>query len=74
MKWVAVFLAMLIVDFFWARWAHHVSNKAVMKAAGYSALIVLCSGFTIMEYTTNPWLLLPAATGGALGTVLAMKT
>lgn len=73
LNWFFVLVAMLVGDYFWARWAYYVSRKDAEQAAGFSILIVFCSGFTIVEYTENHWLLIPAAIGAALGTFIAVK-
>lgn len=73
MKWIAVCLAMIVTDYFWARWAAHVAVKNTLKASLYASLIIFCSAFTILEYTTDPWLVIPAAIGAAIGTFVAVK-
>lgn len=73
MTWIAVFTATVIADFCWARWALHLGEGHRMRASIYSALIVLVSGFAIVEYTTDHTLLIPAALGAAIGTWFAIR-
>lgn len=73
MKWFLVFTATVTADFFWARWAVHATNKQAFRASFYGGAIIACSGFTIFEYTQDPWLLIPAALGAGLGTFIAVQ-
>lgn len=74
LKWLLVFVAMLIADFCWARWAIHCNEKNRIRASVYAAAIVVCSGLTIFEYTHDLWLVIPAAAGAGAGTFFAVKT
>lgn len=73
MKWLAVFLAMAVTDYLYASWSAAVTSKLASPAAAYSAGIILCAAFTITEYVSDPWLVIPAAAGGALGTYLSVR-
>jgi hypothetical protein len=73
MKWLGVFVAMAATDYLYAVWSASVTAKHPGMAALYSVGIILCSAFTITEYVHNPWLVIPAATGAAVGTYIAVK-
>lgn len=73
MKWVWVFTATVIADYFWAKWSAHCAEGNPLRASWYSILILLCGGYTIVEYTANHWLLIPACIGAGVGTYLAVK-
>ena len=73
MKWLLIFTVAVTADYFWARYTAHVSDKNRVRSAWYSFLIILCSGFTVVEYTQDHWLLVPAALGAAVGTFIAVK-
>ena len=70
--WIAVFTATVIADWLWAKWTISCQEKLVFPAAVFSAAIILCSGFTMIEFTKDPWLLVPAATGAFVGTWVAV--
>jgi hypothetical protein len=73
MKWLAVFAAMAVTDYLYASWSAAVTSKRAASAAATAAGIVLCGAFTITEYVSNAWLVVPAAAGAALGTYLSVK-
>lgn len=73
MKWLAVFAAMAVTDYLYASWSASVTARRALPAAAYSVGIVLCGAFAITEYVNDPWLVIPAATGAALGTYLSVK-
>lgn len=72
MTWLAVFTATVIADFLWARWSIACTDTRPIAASIYSSMIVLCSGFTMIEFTRDPWLLIPSALGAAIGTWVAV--
>jgi hypothetical protein len=72
-QWLLVFTATVIADYWWAKWAAHVHMRNPWKAGAYSALITVSSGFTILEYTRDHWLLIPAVLGAIAGTVWAVR-
>lgn len=73
MMWLLVFTATVIADFLWAQWAIACNARRAVPASLYSAGILFCSGFTIVEYTHDAVLLIPAALGALVGTWLAVK-
>lgn len=70
---ILVFIATTIADILWARYGLAVAARAVAPAAAWSIGIVLLGAFTVSEYTTNHWLIIPAALGAGLGTVWGLK-
>ena len=48
------------------------ANKA-LSAATYSSGIILAGGITVISYTENHWMILPAAAGAFIGTFFAVK-
>ena len=74
MNWLWVFLAMAIADWFWAEWGKACAAKKPGLASLHSVCIVLCGGFTIVEYTANHWLLIPACAGAAVGTWISVRS
>lgn len=74
MKWLLVFTVTVIADYFWARYTAHVADKNRFRAAWFSLLIMACSGFTVVSFTRDLWLLIPAALGAAVGTLMAVRS
>lgn len=73
MKAVLVFLAMLLTDYLYAKWTVSVATQHAAGAFWYGALIIACSALTIVEYTKNPWLVIPAALGAGVGGWIAVR-
>lgn len=69
----AVFVAIFVLDFVWARYTYAMTQERPWAAGFYGAAIFLLSGFSVVQYTTNHWLLIPAAIGGFAGTFAAVK-
>lgn len=69
--YVGVFVLMLVVDFAWSMYIKSLGNNKHMAAAGWSAFISLAGGISVIGYTENHWLLIPAVLGGAIGTYLS---
>jgi hypothetical protein len=72
-KWLIIFFAMTALDFVYARYTLAVARKAKLVASNYSILIILITGFSVIEYTKDPMLLIPAAAGAWVGTYLGMR-
>jgi hypothetical protein len=64
----AVFVIDFVVDFAWSMYIKSLANNKSLKAAGWSAFISLAGGITVISYTENNLLLIPAVIGGAIGT------
>jgi hypothetical protein len=73
LKWLGVFALMFTLDVVWARYTLVVINNAAVKASFYATGIMILNGLTTIGYTSDPWLLIPAATGAWLGTFFAVK-
>jgi len=69
----AVFLSMILVDLAWAVYIRALAKDNVLTAAFYSLFIMLCGAFTSINYISNHWMLIPAAAGGFVGTLLCKK-
>jgi len=72
-KWILVFTATVTADWLWAKWAIACRDHRAALSSVYSAGIVACGAFTVVEYTIDHWLIIPAAAGGALGTFIAVR-
>lgn len=70
---VAVFAALFLLDFVWAKYTYAMTSKRPVRAATLASGIILLSGGAAVGYTQNPWLLIPAMAGAWAGTWLAVK-
>lgn len=68
-----IFIIDLIVSFAWAKSVKAISDNKPLKASLWAGFITLSGGITIIGYTINHWLLIPAVIGSSLGTYLSVK-
>lgn len=73
MEYVAAFLGMFVVDFFWAAYIGATSRGHAPAASLFSAAIVFISGSVTMAYIDNRWALVPACLGAFAGTYVAVR-
>lgn len=73
MSYLFAFVAMAFLDFIWAEYTKAVTAKRVWAAAGLGSVLFLMGGGVAISYVQNHWLLLPAAAGSFVGTVLSLK-
>lgn len=71
MMWLGIFLLTLVVDFAWSMYIKSLADNKHIRASGWAAFITLAGGLTVIGYTENHWLLIPAVIGGAIGTYLS---
>ena len=70
---IAIFSMMFGVDVFWTNYIQAVADKKALKAASYSAAIILLGGFTVLAYTERPIMLIVAALGAFFGTLVTVR-
>lgn len=73
MIFVLVFLATAVADVFWTRYMQTVTAKEPTAAGLWSAGIIGLSAFTVVSYTSNHWLFVPAMAGAFVGTFFTVK-
>lgn len=73
MSWIAVFVALAALDFFWARYTQAITNKRAVFAGAYAIVILALGGFSVISYTTDHTLLIPACLGAFVGTFAAVR-
>lgn len=72
MTWLSVFVAMAVLDFFWADYTASIAGKKSHRASFMAVLIILFSGFVTTSYVADKWLLIPAGMGAYAGTWLSI--
>lgn len=70
-KAALVFLAYVILDVVWARYTIDLASHAPL-AMMWAAVIPLLSGYVVIQYVKEPWLLGPVMLGAVTGTFLGM--
>lgn len=71
LHYLLVFLAYTMLDLVWARYTIALAAKHP-QAMLWAAAIPVLGGYVVIEYTQNPWLLIPVAFGALAGTYLGM--
>lgn len=68
-----IFVIDFVVSFAWANCVKAISNDKPSNAGLWSGFITLAGAITVIGYTQNHWLLIPAVLGSSLGTYLSVK-
>jgi len=68
-----VFFGVMFVDIIWVLYTRRVSQGKPLQSALFGTLIYFGSGYAIISYTNNPWMLLPAGCGAFIGTYVAVR-
>ena len=72
-KAAIVFASMFALDFVWAKYTFAMTEKRSFLSGNLAGLIILLSGIATIGYVEDPWMLIPAAMGAWLGTVVAVE-
>lgn len=70
---VVVFASVAAADYAWTKYNMHSAAKHPHRAAGWSAAIIAFGAVSVVSYTTNHWLLIPALLGAYVGTYVAVR-
>jgi hypothetical protein len=70
---IITFLAVAVSDVFWVLCVNSTKEHKAFKAAMWALLLLLSTGISIVSYTENHWLLIPAALGAFAGTYVGVK-
>lgn len=66
--WMFIFLVNTLLDIVYAKYTMAVQRRDASHAAHWATAIILIGGVSIISYTHNPILILPAAAGAWVGT------
>lgn len=70
---ILIFILDLVVAFAWTECIKSIEKRDAKTSAAWAGFITLSGAFTIINYTANNWLLIPAVLGASLGTYLSVK-
>lgn len=73
LKWIGVFISMLLVDVCWTKYFVMVTKHRPMPAAIWGSMILLLGAFTTINYIDDKMLLIPTFIGGSIGTYLTVE-
>jgi hypothetical protein len=66
--WLVTFVAMFATDYAWSLYVAAIKNGLALPASGWAVALFLLGAVTVLGYTKNRWLLIPAALGAFAGT------
>lgn len=66
--WLATFVAMVVTDLCWARYIISANDRSPLEASAWAVSLFLLGAFTVLGYTRDRWLLIPATLGAFVGT------
>ena len=69
---IIVFAAAFALDFVWAKYTRYLADGVAFKASVWAAGTIVLGGVNQIGYTSNHWLLIPAALGCFVGTYVAV--
>jgi uncharacterized membrane protein YfcA len=72
LEYVVTFFSLFFTDIFYVYYLKSVQEGKALKASCWSVVIFLIACVALINYTTDHWLLLPAAAGAFLGTYVGM--
>ena len=71
-EYVTTFLALFFTDIFYTYYLRSVINNKALTASVWAVVVFLLACVAVINYTTNHWLLIPAALGAFCGTYVGM--
>lgn len=66
--WLGSFAAMFASDVAWARYVIAAGQRVPLEAGAWAVALFLLGAFTVLGYTRDRWLLIPATLGAFAGT------
>lgn len=72
MEYIITFFAIFFTDIFYTYYLMSVQNEQRLKASIWATIVFLFACTAVINYTTNNWLLIPAAFGAFCGTYVGM--
>ena len=71
-EYITTFFALFFTDIFYTYYLRSVINNQALKASVWAVVVFLLACVAVINYTTNHWLLIPAALGAFCGTYVGM--
>lgn len=70
--YIITFFAVFFTDIFYTYYLKSVQEEQALKASFWAVTVFLIACVTVINYTTNHWLLIPAGLGAFCGTYVGM--
>lgn len=62
----------MIGDMVWAIYIRSIAEGKILKSGIFASIVIICGAYTIVSYTKNYWMIIPAACGAFAGTTLSV--
>lgn len=72
-EWLLIFAVNAILDVVWAKYTLAVTARRPVLSGFWASGIVTVGAISIILYTANFWLIIPAAAGAFVGTYFTVK-
>lgn len=72
LEYITTFFALFFTDIFYTYYLRSVIHNQPLKASMWAVVVFLLACVAVINYTTNHWLLIPAAIGAFSGTYVGM--
>lgn len=73
LQFVLVFFCVLIADVCWAMYFDKIAKGQSVWAGMWGAAVIICSAVTVTEYIHDHTLIIAAAIGGCVGTIITVE-
>jgi hypothetical protein len=70
---IMIFVVYIFIDILYTLYIIYVGERSAIKAACTTSAIYVLIAFGVVNYSKNPWYILPLASGAFLGTYLAVR-
>jgi hypothetical protein len=71
-EYIVTFFALFFTDVFYTYYLRAVNNNEVLKSSLWAVVVFVIAAIAVVNYTTDHWLLIPAALGAFCGTFVGM--
>jgi uncharacterized membrane protein YfcA len=72
-EYISTFLAMFIVDILYSYYIKAIQDEEALKAGLWAGTVYAIASVSVINFTINHWLIIPAALGAALGTYVGIR-
>lgn len=70
---ILIFIVDFVASFGWAEGINSIATKKPLKSGIWAGFLTLAGAFTLINYTSNNWFLIPGVSGSFLGAYLSVK-
>jgi Na+/melibiose symporter-like transporter len=72
-EYILTFFAVFFTDIFYTYYLKSIQEEKALNASIWAATVFVVACVAVINYTTNHWLLIPAAAGAFCGTFVGMN-